>query len=78
MVRIKFNDIHIHTISNSSGFFSGDNFQIRWKHSSKKNEGFGSISGEKNTSTKNYNILNDSDIVDTVSSIPKKGESNKT
>lgn len=66
MIKIVFKDLQINHLSNSSGVFSGENFQTGWKYSSKKNDGFGSISGNNNTSNKNYHIVKDSDILDSV------------
>jgi hypothetical protein len=64
MSRIIFNDLNVKEISNSSGVFSGLNFQIKWKHSKKINDGFGSMSGDKNVSLGNRNIVFDSDFID--------------
>jgi hypothetical protein len=66
MVKIYFKDIKIDKITNSSGVFYGENFQAKWKHSSKTNEGFGKVSGDKNTLKGNYNLTVDPDTIDSI------------
>lgn len=48
---IRFKALKIDNISNSSGVFSGDNLQVKWKAFIETNEGSGGLSG-------NYNKLN--------------------
>lgn len=57
MVNIKFEDLIIENISDSSGVFSGDNIQVKWKAYAKDNNGFGTISGDLNRSMNNRSIL---------------------
>jgi len=52
MVRIRFEGLSVGEISQSSGVFSGNNFPIKWKNEKLSNEGFGSISGDHNKSTR--------------------------
>jgi hypothetical protein len=47
MVRIRYNELRIETVSGSSGVFSGSNQQRGFKHAGKRNEAFGSVSGTK-------------------------------
>lgn len=64
-MQIRFNNLKIDEIKNSSGVFTGDNYQSNWSHYSKKNEGLGSLSGDQNISIGNRSILNDEDHADT-------------
>ncbi|MDC3417387.1 hypothetical protein [Aquibacillus salsiterrae] len=48
MTKIRFKDLNVKEITNSSGIFSGDNLQVKWTHHKKTSEGFGSVGGEKN------------------------------
>jgi hypothetical protein len=61
VVRIMFHDLKIDQISHSSGVFSGRNMQAHWKHSSKKNEGLGALSGDKNKIVGNASVVWDKD-----------------
>lgn len=45
MVRIVFQDLQIHSISNSSGVFSGINRQWKYRHTAKTNQAFGTVTG---------------------------------
>jgi hypothetical protein len=76
MVRIFFNDLRIDQISNSSGVFSGRNMQTKWKHSKKINEGFGSLSGDKNITAGNRNVILDPDFIDVFVRRPVMKQSN--
>lgn len=64
MARILFDSLKIREISNASGMFSGHNVQHKWRHDSKQNEGFGTMSGNGNVAHKGTNILIDSDTID--------------
>lgn len=57
MVRIEFGDLVIGEISDSSGVFSGDNLQVKWKSYIKKNEGFGNVEGDSNNSLNNQSAV---------------------
>lgn len=57
MVKINFEDLKINSIKSSSGIFSGTNYQVRWKHVRKSAEGFGRISGDKNTVKNGRNVI---------------------
>lgn len=50
MVRIEFGDLIIENISDSSGVFTGDNMQVKWRSFEKSDDGFGSIDGDNNIS----------------------------
>jgi len=57
MVRIEFGDLIIDTISDSSGVFTGDNLQVKWRSSLKSDEGFGSLEGDFNSSVNNQSAV---------------------
>lgn len=57
MVYIEFDQIKVENISNSSGIFTGDNIQIKWKALNCSNEGCGTLDGDKNHSLNNQNIV---------------------
>ncbi|MFC4321277.1 hypothetical protein [Litchfieldia salsa] len=54
---IELKKLSVHSISNSSGIFYGDNKLHHFKGSSSKNEGLGEISGDKNTVSHTHNKL---------------------
>lgn len=56
-MRIEFNDLNVDTISKTSGVFSGENIQIKWKSISIKNEGHGVINGSDNNSYNNSSVV---------------------
>ena len=64
MVRIKFQSIDISSVSNTSGVFSGENRQVGWKDNSKKNEGFGKLSGSGNKLVGGSSTVRDEDHID--------------
>ncbi|TVY02054.1 hypothetical protein [Cohnella terricola] len=69
MVRIQFHNLHIGTVSNSSGVFHGSNVQWKYKHAAKQNQAFGTVNG-KNCFLSGVRVsLNDSDPIDTYSSV---------
>ncbi|WP_026671922.1 hypothetical protein [Alkalihalobacterium bogoriense] len=54
-MNVKLNDITINHISNSSGFFYGnDNTQINFTHQAADKEGLGSVSGDSNLVLKSH------------------------
>lgn len=57
MVRIEFGDLIIEQISDSSGVFSGDNLQVKWRSWIKVDEGFGSLEGDSNNSINNQSAV---------------------
>ncbi|MGE5631613.1 MAG: hypothetical protein ACM3TR_11025 [Caulobacteraceae bacterium] len=57
MVRIDFGDLIIGNISDSSGVFSGDNLQVKWKAYIKADEGFGILEGDENKSLNNQSVV---------------------
>lgn len=57
MVRIEFGDLIIEQISDSSGVFSGDNLQIKWRSCMKVDEGFGTLEGDSNNSLNNQSAV---------------------
>lgn len=74
MARIFFDHLKVKSISNASGVFSGHNVQYRWRHNSKKNEGFGTFSGNENVAQNGTNVLIDTDTVDQWIKPPSCGE----
>ncbi|KUO77623.1 MAG: hypothetical protein APF77_19920 [Clostridia bacterium BRH_c25] len=57
MVKIEFGDLIIERISDSSGVFSGDNLQVKWRSWVKTDEGFGTLEGDSNNSTYNKSAV---------------------
>jgi hypothetical protein len=57
MVRIEFKDLIIEQISDSSGVFTGDNLQVKWRSCIKVDEGFGTIEGDSNKSMNNQSAV---------------------
>lgn len=57
MVRVEFGDLVVGEISDSSGVFTGDNLQVKWKSYIKKDEGFGSVEGDSNNSLNNQSAV---------------------
>lgn len=51
MAKIQFGDLVIEQISDSSGVFTGNNIQVKWKSYQKSDSGFGTIAGDGNKST---------------------------
>ncbi len=51
MLRIEFGDLIIEQLSESSGVFTGDNIQVKWRSCEKSDSGFGTISGDCNNSS---------------------------
>lgn len=67
MIRIRFTELKIDHISQSSGVFTGKNMPSGWQHRSKINEGFGHISGESNQTSHSVHVVNDRDFIDMIS-----------
>lgn len=63
-MRIQFNNFKIDTISNSSGVYSGENQQMKYKHVSKQNQAFGKLAGQGNLISYARVKLSDSDQID--------------
>lgn len=57
MVRIEFGDLIIEQISDSSGVFTGDNLQVKWRSCMKVDEGFGTLEGDFNSSMNNQSAV---------------------
>lgn len=57
MVRIEFGDFVINQISDSSGVFTGNNLQVKWRSSIKIDEGFGTLEGDSNRSINNQSAV---------------------
>jgi hypothetical protein len=57
MVKIEFGDLIIEQISDSSGVFSGDNLQVKWRSWVKIDEGFGTLEGDSNNSINNQSAV---------------------
>ena len=57
MVSIEFGDLIINQISDSSGVFTGNNLQVKWRSSQKVDEGFGTLDGDSNSSTNNQSAV---------------------
>ncbi|WP_206662908.1 hypothetical protein [Anaerobacillus alkaliphilus] len=56
-MEIRFQTIKIDTISQTSGLFTGDNFQHGAKAITKINEGQGSVSGDQNKIKDNKSVV---------------------
>ena len=57
MVRIEFGDLIIEQISDSSGVFTGENLQVKWRSYVKADDGFGTLAGDSNSSTNNQSAV---------------------
>ncbi len=57
MVQIRLQTIKIDTISQSSGLYSGVNIQHGVKAIAKKNEGQGTVTGDKNRVSSNKSVV---------------------
>jgi len=73
MVRIQFHNLHIGSVTGSSGVFHGSNVQWKYKHIAKQNQAFGTVNG-KNCLLSDFRVsLNDSDPFDAFSTVtPRK------
>lgn len=61
---VKFGNISVTAISNSSGVFVGTNTQYGWASHEKENEAFGFVYGDLNVISGSLNLLLDSDLID--------------
>jgi len=57
MTTIKFGDLEISKISQTSGVFTGNNTQKGWKAIGNINAGFGNVHGNQNIYAKNINVM---------------------
>lgn len=57
MVRIEFGDLVIEEISDSSGVFTGNNLQVKWRSSIRVDDGFGTLEGDHNSSINNQSAV---------------------
>ena len=57
MVKIEFGDLIIEQMSDSSGVFTGDNLQLKWRSYIKVDEGFGTLEGDSNNSLNNQSAV---------------------
>lgn len=57
MVKIEFGDLIIEQVSESSGVFTGDNLQAKWRAYAKIDEGFGNLTGDSNNSLNNQSAV---------------------
>jgi len=57
MVKIEFGDLIIEQMSDSSGVFTGDNLQLKWRSYRKFDEGFGTLEGNSNNSLNNQSAV---------------------
>ncbi|GGF98138.1 hypothetical protein [Paenibacillus abyssi] len=64
MVRIRYQDIHIESLSKSSGIYSGSNIQWKFKHIAKQNQAFGTVNGKACSISNVRASLNDNDQYD--------------
>ncbi|WP_274362169.1 hypothetical protein [Paenibacillus thermotolerans] len=64
MVRIRFQELQIKEISGGSGLFSGSNKLIGFKHISKHNQAFGTVSGQDSRVSGQRSVLDDRDQID--------------
>lgn len=64
MVHIRFQDLRISAISTTSGVYSGNNRQYKYKHSIKKNQAFGTVSGQHCFVLGHRSLLDDRDRID--------------
>lgn len=71
MVRIRFQSIRIDGISESSGFFQGENRLVGRRDTAKSNEGLGEVIGNGNTVTGGTHVVRDDDTLDMIQ--PKLG-----
>ncbi|MBT2640579.1 MULTISPECIES: hypothetical protein [unclassified Bacillus (in: firmicutes)] len=56
MTKIKFKNIDINKITNSSGVHSGVNIQHQWKSRVNSSDGFGNVDGKSNNISNNVSF----------------------
>jgi hypothetical protein len=66
MVDIRFGDLRIGHISGNSGVFAGDNRLTQFRHASKHNQAFGSVTGKRSLLAEIHSVANDRDRIDTL------------
>jgi hypothetical protein len=64
MVNIRFQDIKVHTISDTSGVFNGSNIIRGREWNGKRNEGFGTVGSEHSNVTEGIHVVMDQDLID--------------
>jgi hypothetical protein len=64
MVNIWFGELRIKSVSSSSGIFAGSNLEHKIKHTSKNNQAFGTVKGERCLVVDSAAWLQDADHVD--------------
>jgi hypothetical protein len=69
MVHIRFGELRIGAVTNSSGIFSGSNKLHKFKHVSKQNQAFGTVQGQDSLVLNNHTVLDDRDLSDTDSTV---------
>lgn len=57
MVKIEFGDLVIEQVSQSSGVFTGENIQAKWRSYARIDEGFGNLEGDSNSSLNNQSAV---------------------
>lgn len=62
MVRIRYGELHIGRVMDSSAISHGDNRQSRWKHVHKQNEAFGTVFGANHDLSGLKGIVNDRNV----------------
>ncbi|GMA64359.1 hypothetical protein NZD89_03235 [Alicyclobacillus fastidiosus] len=75
MPRISVGELHVDHIDHTSGSFYGQNLSCNWRHSQSVNEGFGAVTGERNTVHCDLLVIGDQDILDTF--MNDSGQENK-
>ncbi|MBS4193738.1 hypothetical protein [Lederbergia citri] len=56
-MKINLKNLNVGNINHSSGVFSGENLQVGWTCYKNINEGFGSMLGNYNNSSKNRHVV---------------------
>lgn len=56
-MEINFKNFKVNSVKYSSGVFSGENTQMKWRHIKKSNDGFGTLQGNKNKSYNNQHAV---------------------
>lgn len=58
--------LSVQVVHENAGVFCGSNLQTGWKSIIKQNQGYGIVSGDSNNLPSNINLVNDTDIMDTL------------
>ncbi|HHP50927.1 MAG TPA: hypothetical protein ENM97_03490 [Moorella mulderi] len=64
-MRIYIAGIHINSLRNNAGYFSGENLAKGWRSRSKANAAFGRLNGDRNLVASQLNCVWDGDFLDT-------------